>query len=246
MASNPALLDRTVEEFRRTLTEIGGQPSSAGDAEVLGRRAAMVVLAGGAWERALGELLTSAEARILLGGISREALRKRVLTGSVLALRDDADHLRYPRWQFDAASSAPFAAVRKLNEIFAAAELDPWTLAAFATAPQPELDGRAPVDAFADPDVEPLLLSARRAVAELTRRARAACPLPRTTSPGSRARASGRGPCGGSTPPPSRPGSSTAARTAASTSPTSAPATWPRSRSAPSSRSSGACCGPAA
>lgn len=27
MAANPALLDRTVEEFRRTLTEIGGQPS---------------------------------------------------------------------------------------------------------------------------------------------------------------------------------------------------------------------------
>jgi hypothetical protein len=60
MAANPALLDRTVEEFRRTLTEIGGQPSSADDAEVLGRRAAMVVLAGGAWERALGEQLTSA------------------------------------------------------------------------------------------------------------------------------------------------------------------------------------------
>jgi hypothetical protein len=65
MAANPALLDRTVEEFRRTLTEIGGQPSSADDAEVLGRRAAMVVLAAGAWERALGELLTGAEARVL-------------------------------------------------------------------------------------------------------------------------------------------------------------------------------------
>jgi hypothetical protein len=51
----------------------------------------MIVLAGGAWERALGELLTSAEARVLLGGISREALRKRVLSGSVLALRDDTD-----------------------------------------------------------------------------------------------------------------------------------------------------------
>jgi len=82
MAANPALLDRTVEEFRRTLTEIGGQPSSVDDAEVLGRRAAMVVLAGGAWKRALGELLTSAETRTLLGGISREALRKRVVSGS--------------------------------------------------------------------------------------------------------------------------------------------------------------------
>lgn len=169
MASKPVLLDRTVEEFRRTLTEIGGQPSSADDAEALGRRAAMVVLAGGAWERALGELLTSAEARILLGGISREALRKRVLSGSVIALRDDADLIRYPRWQFDAPNSAPFRAIKKLNEIFGEAGLDPWTLAAFATAPQPELDGRTPIDAFADADPEPLLLAVRRTAADLTR-----------------------------------------------------------------------------
>ncbi len=169
LAAKPALLDRTVEEFRRTLTEIGGQPNSADDAEVLGRRAAMVVLAGGAWERALGELLTSAEARILLGGTSREALRKRVLSGSVIALRDDADLIRYPRWQFDAANSTPFGAIKKLNEIFGEAGLDPWTLAAFATAPQPELGDRAPVDAFADADLEPLLLAAQRTVADLKR-----------------------------------------------------------------------------
>lgn len=169
MAAKSALLDRTVAEFRRTLTEIGGQPSSTDDAEVLGRRAAMVVLAGGAWERALGELLTSAEARILLGGISREALRKRVRSGSVLALRDDPDLIRYPRWQFDAANSAPFGAIKKLNEIFGGAGLDPWTLAAFATTPQSELDDRTPADAFGDADLEPLLISARRAVADLTR-----------------------------------------------------------------------------
>ncbi len=169
MAAKPALLDRTVEEFRRTLTEIGGQPRSPDDAEVLGRRAAMVVLAGGAWERALGELLTSAEARALLGGVSREALRKRVLSGSVIALRDDAGLIRYPRWQFDAASGAPFGAIKQLNEVFGVAGLDSWTLAAFATAPQPELGDRMPVDAFADEDSDPLLLSARRTVAELTR-----------------------------------------------------------------------------
>lgn len=169
MAANPALLDRTVEEFRRTLTEIGGQPKSVDDAEALGRRAAMVVLAGRAWERALGELLTSAEARVLLGGISREALRKRVVSGSVIALRDDAGLVRYPRWQFDAAGGAPFGVVKELNEVFGDAGLDSWTLAAFATAPQPELGDRAPIDAFADADNEPVLLAAHRAVADLTR-----------------------------------------------------------------------------
>jgi hypothetical protein len=169
MAANPALLDRTVEEFRRTLTEIGGQPSSADDAEAIGRRAAMVVLAGDAWERALGELLTSAEARSLLGGVSREALRKRVASGSAIGLRDDAGLIRYPRWQFDAVSGSTFPVVKQLNKIFGAAGLDPWTLASFATTPQPELADRAPADAFGDEDPEPLLLSARRAVAELTR-----------------------------------------------------------------------------
>lgn len=169
MAPNSALLDRTAEEFRRTLAELGGQPSSADDAEAIGRRAAMVVLAGDAWERALGELLTSAEARILLGGVSREALRKRVASGSAIALRDDTGLIRYPRWQFDAASSSTFPVVKQLNKLFGEAGLDPWTLAAFATTPQPELADRTPVDAFGDEDPGPLLLSARRTVAELTR-----------------------------------------------------------------------------
>ncbi len=170
MAAKPALLlDRTVEEFRRTLTEIGGQPTSVGDAEAIGRRAAMVVLAGEAWERAIGDLLTSAEARILLGGVSREALRKRVMSGSVIALRDDAGAVRYPRWQFDPVSGSVFPAVKRLNEIFAQADLDDWTLASFATTPQPELDGRTPVAALSDEDPAPLLDSAHRAAAELSR-----------------------------------------------------------------------------
>jgi hypothetical protein len=168
MATRQALLDRTAEEFRRTLTEIGGRPTSAADAEALGRQAAMVVLAGGAWERALGDLLTSAEARALLGGISREALRKRVVSGSVIALRDDAGLFRYPRWQFD-PGGAPFRVVKELNEVFGDAGLDSWTLASFATTPQPELGDRAPVDAFADTDIDPLLLSAHRTVADLKR-----------------------------------------------------------------------------
>src|SRR3954453_15992413 len=100
----------------------------------------MVVLAGEAWERALGDLLTSAEARILLGGVSREALRKRVASGSGIALRDDAGSIPYPRWQFDAAGGSVFPAIKHLNDIFTAAGLDSWTLAAFATTPQPELD----------------------------------------------------------------------------------------------------------
>jgi hypothetical protein len=169
MATDPALLDRTVEEFRRTLAEIGGEPRSADDAEVLGRRAAMVVLAGGAWERALGDLLTSAEARALLGGVSREALRKRVAAGSVLALRDDSGLIRYPNWQFDSATGLPFESIKDLNGIFGDAGLDPWTLAAFVTAPQPELEDRTPAEALGDPDPEPLLLAAHRAVADLTR-----------------------------------------------------------------------------
>src|ERR1044072_306971 len=181
MAATPALLDRTVEEFRRTLTEIGGQPSSADDAEVLGRRAAMVVLAGGAGERALGDLLTSAEARVLLGGISREALRKRVVSGAGVALRDEAGVIRSPRRPCEAAGGVPFGFVKKLNEIFGDAGLDSWTLAAFATAPQQELDDRTPVDAFGDTDLGPMLLSAHRAVAELKRCRRPAFSLPRRT-----------------------------------------------------------------
>jgi hypothetical protein len=44
-----------------------------------------------------------------------------------------------------------------------------WTLASFATTPQPELGDRAPVDTFGDADIEPLLLSAHRTAADLKR-----------------------------------------------------------------------------
>lgn len=169
MTTASALLDRTVKEFRRTLVELGGQPGSTDEAAAIGRRAALVVLAGDTWERALGDLLTSSEARVLLGGVSREALRKRVASGSMIALRDDAGAVRYPRWQFDAASDSVFPVVKRLNGVFGDAGLDAWTLASFITTRQPELGDRTPAAAFSDEDPEPLLIAADRAAAELSR-----------------------------------------------------------------------------
>jgi hypothetical protein len=203
----------------------------------------MVVLAGGAWERALGELLTSAEARVLLGGISREALRKRVVSGSVIALRDDAGLVRYPRWQFDATSGAPFGAIKELNEIFrrcGGRRVDACLLCHHSPAGawQPgtgrclrRYGHRASASLGSPHRCRPEALSPRD------------LPALRTTCPSFPARSSRRSPYGESMPPTSLPGSSMLAPTVGSTSLSRALATWPRSRLAPSSRNSGAYCG---
>jgi len=160
---------RAGEEFAKRLTELGIAVDD--DPAALGRRAALAVAAEQTWESELEGLLTSAEARLLLGGVSREALRKQAAGGRVLALRDDRGRVRYPAWQFDGDTGAAHAIVREIAKRFRKAELSPWTMAAFCVAAQPELGGESPATAWrtGDYDEAEILLAADRAVAELTR-----------------------------------------------------------------------------
>ena len=166
-----AYMKRAGEEFARRLDELGVSDSAEAP-ESLGRRAALAVAAEGAWESALGGLLSSSEARVMLGGLSREALRKQATGGRVIALRDENGRVRYPAWQFDAAAARSYPVVRTLSDRFREAGLSAWTLAAFCVAAQPELEGRSPAQEWRERDgaaEEAVLLAASRAVAELTR-----------------------------------------------------------------------------
>lgn len=162
-------LDRAASEFRRRLDDLGVAESDS-DPEALGRMAALAAAAEIAWEGALGPLLTSAEARTLLGGLSREGLRRQVRAGRVLALRDEGGRVRYPAWQFDPNEGRSRSLVADLIELFRAADLSDWTIAAFCVSGQPELAGKAPVGAWrGEGSRESIVQAARRAVHELTR-----------------------------------------------------------------------------
>lgn len=159
---------RAGAEFTRRLEELGVVVDD--DPVALGRRAALAVAAEQAWESEMDGLLTSAEARMLLGGISREALRKQVSGGRILALRDDRGLVRYPAWQFDPDAGRAHPEVAEVAKRFADAGLSAWTAAAFCVGRQPELDGDSPAEAMRGGGrSEEILLAADRAIAELTR-----------------------------------------------------------------------------
>ncbi len=99
------------------MNELGLDETSE-SAEDLGRRAALAVAAETVWEDTLGPLPTSAEARLLLGGISREALSKKVKVGTVLRLKDERGLIRYPAWQFDPIAQAAHPAIKKLISMY--------------------------------------------------------------------------------------------------------------------------------
>ncbi len=84
---------------------------------------------------------------------------------------DDEDAARHPRLGTTGKTVRAGISINAINEVTHrasdAVEASTWTLASFATTPQPELGNRAPVDAFADADIEPLILSAHRTVADL-------------------------------------------------------------------------------
>lgn len=146
-----------------------GQLSSE-DAAEYGRKAARNSLAPLVWRALAGHALTTEQARELLG-ISRQALHKRVVKGTLLGLPGERTTL-FPVWQFDAAGQVRPAVVDALR-VFRdrlGEEVDPRIVLAWATAPQPELKDESPAAWLeADRDPEPLVRAAERAAEALAR-----------------------------------------------------------------------------
>lgn len=167
MAAPATYVDQAGRQFVRSLNELGLDETSE-SAEDLGRRAALAVAAETVWEDTLGPLLTSAEARLLLGGISREALSKKVKVGTVLRLKDERGLIRYPAWQFDPVAQAAHPAVRKLISMYRKAGIGDWMVASFCVTPQPELDDQKPAEILKKGENPELITAATRALAALT------------------------------------------------------------------------------
>lgn len=135
-------------QLREQLTE-HGVPDV--DPEAAGRRAAMVTSAGQAWSDDAGPFTDTAGARVVLGGVSKQAVSQRLRDGRLLGLQlasdgTARDRIVYPLWQFRSG------VLRSLPAVLAAAGFDPdrpvsgWTIAAWLTTADRELDGCTPVE----------------------------------------------------------------------------------------------------
>jgi hypothetical protein len=155
--SGPAL--RT---FLATVFELLGNRPLSEDAA---RRGALVAVSQEVWENELGALLSSAQARELLGGVTRQRVDEMLRSQRLVGLLDSSGRRRYPAFQF--RDGRPLTDLIDAFWVLAGVITD-WSAAAWCTSPDPALDDRTPVEfAAADGDRDRLMLLARRDAARL-------------------------------------------------------------------------------
>ena len=99
----------------------------------------------------------------------RSQVRRSLILATLLALPSPTGAVVYPDFQFDADGHA-YPALKQVLPVMNASKVDPYTLAAWFTSPQPELDGASPAQWLtAGKDPEALLRCARRTASRLAR-----------------------------------------------------------------------------
>jgi hypothetical protein len=117
------------------------------------------------WEKELGALLSSAQVRELLGGVTRQRVDEMLRSKRLIGLLDSSGRRRYPAFQF--RDGRPLTAVVDAFWVMTGA-VGEWSAAAWCTSPDPALDHRTPARfAAADGDRARLMLLAQRDAARL-------------------------------------------------------------------------------
>jgi hypothetical protein len=151
--------------FAETAGELlAGEALSEADA----RRAAMVAAARVAWERELGPLLSGAQVRELLGGVSRQRVDELARGRRLISLRERSGRRRYPLFQFE--DGQPLEPIVTAFWIVADGAASDWTAASWCVRTDPALGDRSPLEwVRAGKDPERVLQIARQDAARLTR-----------------------------------------------------------------------------
>jgi hypothetical protein len=155
--------------FGQTLNELGfsGNEAELGDAQELGRRGALLAVSDVIWRRQLGPLLDSRQVRELLGGVTRQAVSDLAKRGRWLALPDSRGRLRFPAFQFT-QTGRPLSQLSDILQIFAPAEVSPYTVASWFMTPQSLLDDTTPAQWLGEGrDLKLAIEAARRTAARL-------------------------------------------------------------------------------
>jgi hypothetical protein len=132
-------------EFERALRDLGfsGDEPELGDGAALGRRGALLAVSELIWQRRLGDMFDTKQVQALLSGCTRQAISDFVKRKRLLAVSDAKGRLRFPAFQF-MPTGRPFPIVADVLREFSAADVSPYTTAAWFVTPQPLLDGETP------------------------------------------------------------------------------------------------------
>jgi hypothetical protein len=147
------------------LVDAYGTPHA--EPERLGAQAALLSAASAAWTEQIGPFVDADGARVLLAGVTRQALSQRLRAGRLLGLRTGSGRIVYPLWQFGGGGVLP-----GLSAVLDAAGYDPdraatgWTLASWLCTDDPDLGGR-PRDLLTAGHLTPVLAAAADVRAEL-------------------------------------------------------------------------------
>ncbi len=108
--------------------------------------------------REAGGAYTLEQVRLLLQGISRQAVDKRVQEGTLLAVPGPANRRAYPTIQFlnDGSIVAGLKAVRQ-----ALGSSNPWFILNFLSRPDERLNGKKPIELLRRGETEAVLEAAR-------------------------------------------------------------------------------------
>jgi hypothetical protein len=154
---------QAVEAFVEAVGELlGDRPLTV----EVARRAAMLAAAGQVWENELGPLLTSAQVRELLDGVSRQRVDELLRAKRLIALRTGAGRWQFPAFQFH--DRRPLDALIAAFWAVAEATASAWTAASWCVSPDEALDGQSPTQwARAGGDSQRLARIARQDAARL-------------------------------------------------------------------------------
>lgn len=109
--------------------------------------------------KAAGGAFDLAEVQAIFRGVSRQAIDKRVQEGSLLAVPGPNGSRRYPVGQFLSDGSL----VKGLKEVHAALPVRaPWSAFLFLMQPHDGLNGRTPLDALREGDLDLVIAAAQR------------------------------------------------------------------------------------
>lgn len=131
--------EEAVLAFVQTAGELLGERPLSVDAA---RRAGLLAAAAQVWENELGPLLSSAQVREVLGGVSRQRVDELLRARRLIGLRDSGGRRRFPSFQFhDGRPVEPLVAA---FWTIADAAVDGWTAASWCVSADDALDGRSP------------------------------------------------------------------------------------------------------
>lgn len=128
----------------------GSDPLAGAKLRGLEARVSLMAQEGGMW--------TVQQVADHLGGISRQAIDKRLRLGKLLAIETGRHGRQLPVWQFTEGGVLP-----RMEEVLAALEgHDPWSMLAFFLSPNVITEGKRPLDLLrSGGNVEPVLRAAR-------------------------------------------------------------------------------------